>query len=168
MSKPNGCPGLLLTWLFSRSQARGSTEVKIRGTAAMVKKRSNSREHTTNCGFRIRAHSSSRLDRVRPSASSAASAPTTAWTSAMAHPRIQHAVQDVDEQVDQDEGDERQRGQQHHDPTFLQFDGLEQELTESGQVEDAFGDDRATEHPGQVEADEGDHRQQRVRQDVSP
>src|SRR5258707_8307932 len=120
----------------------------------MVKKRSNNREQTTSCGFRSRARSSSRLDRVRPSAISAVSAPTTAWTSAMAHPRIQHAVQDVDEQVDQDEGDERQRGQQDHDPTFLQFDGLEQKLAEPGQVEDAFGDNGPAQHPGTAEPDE--------------
>src|SRR5215207_8960891 len=163
MSKPNGCPGARPCRLFASSQNLGSTEVNNRGTAAIVKKPSSSREQPTNCGLRSSARSSSVLDSVRPSASSCVSAPTTAWTSDIAHPRVQDAVQEVDEQVDQDERDERQGRQQDHDTTLLQLDRLEHELPEPGQVENALGEDRATEHACHVDPDEGDHGQQRVR-----
>src|SRR5213592_5143092 len=108
MSNPNGCPEMRPCRLLVSSQNRGSTDVNSFGTAAIAKNTSSSKLHRMNCGLRSSARSSSRLDRVRPSASSCASAPTAAEIcSDIAHPRIQDAVQEVDQQVDQDERDER-------------------------------------------------------------
>src|SRR5699024_10637124 len=147
----------------------GSVLVNSCGTAAI----------TTNSVIRIAETQNSGLRRNSPHASDSSErgwSPLRSWSSGagavtppeagrvsvMADPRVEYAVQHVDDQV----GEQRHQHQAHDGAddrgAVLGVDAAEQEAADAVDVEDAFGDDRAAHQVAQVVADEGDHRDQGV------
>ena len=77
-------------------------------------------------------------------------------------------IGDVDQDVD---GDHRSDQQHHHafdDDQVALGDRLEHQPPEAGQVEDVLDDDRAGQQEGELQAEDGQHRDHRVAQRVAP
>src|SRR5699024_3513039 len=84
----------------------------------------------------------------------------------IADPRVEHGVEQVHDQVGEQEDDHQQRHHRDDHRALAVVDGAEQQRADAADVEDALGDDRAAHQRTQVRADERDHRDQGVAQDV--
>src|SRR2546428_2417270 len=91
-----------------------------------------------------------------------------AGLTAIAHARVEDAVQHVDEQVGEDHDD----GDEHHevldDGIIAPENRLDQEPGDAGQVEDRLGDHQTADEERELDAADGDHGQQRVLERVKP
>jgi hypothetical protein len=114
---------------------------------------------------RRRRHAS--FQRPLGASSSTSRAITSAVDISCSDPRVDDRVGDVDQQVDEDEhhGHEQHAALQHGVVALL--DGLRQPVAEPLDVEDGLGQDRARQQEPGLEADDGDHRQERVAEDVA-
>src|SRR6476646_1943191 len=91
-----------------------------------------------------------------------ASGASVTAASVMGDPRVEQAVDEVDEQVDDEVDDDQHRHRPDDRDPVPRADGAEDVAADPGDVEDALGDDRATKKETEVEADEGDDRDERV------
>src|SRR6476660_8482424 len=172
MSRPNHALALGRSRACFSTAALGSTLVNSCGTAAITMNSTMSVTDTQKMGLRLSCRQASEA-RERPSSAPppAVGAPASAPTamvdaSVMADPRVEHAVQEIDEQV-HDKEDEHQDGHGAHDTHRVAVaDAGEQEATDALDVEDALGHDGATEQAAEVGTDEGDDRDERVAQGV--
>src|SRR5829696_9317024 len=78
--------------------------------------------------------------------------------SVMGDPRIQEAVEDVDDQVDQQVDQHQADDRPDHRGTVLRPNAAVQEVPDAVDVEDSFGDDGTAHQGSDVDADVGDHR----------
>src|SRR6516164_1127330 len=92
---------------------------------------------------------------------------SSCWVSAITDPWIEHAVEDVRRKVEEDyeRGGDEQIGQ--HDVGVEVVDAIEVPLSQTLPAEDDLGDDGAAEHCGEVQGDDGRHRDERVPQHVA-
>src|ERR1700722_13922405 len=88
-------------------------------------------------------------------------------SSGIADPRVEHAVEDVGQQVEEDDegGRDHQVGQ--HDVDVEGGDAGDVPRPEALQAEDELDEDGAAEHGGEVQCDDGGDGDQRVAQDVA-
>ena len=79
---------------------------------------------------------------------------------------IEEGIEQVDEQIDEDED----RGDQQHEALDQREVAarrrIDEQLADAVEVEHLLGDDEAADQEGELEADHGDDRQQRVAQGV--
>src|ERR1700683_5286266 len=122
-------------------------------------KQKNSSTSSTAAGTVISSERSTRLVRdtrpaaVMPSAGTADGRTSAAGT-AMTDPWVEHTVQQVSSEVDEDDDDaedEHDALDQRHIPVV---DRLEDLVADAGQPEDLFHDHRRPDERGQVEADD--------------
>src|SRR5215207_3916892 len=88
--------------------------------------------------------------------------------SVMGDPRIQEAVEDVDDEVDQKVDQHQAESRTHNRCAVLLTDAAVEEVADAVDVEDSFGDDCAAHQRADVNADESDDRDQGVAQGVYP
>src|SRR5262245_55484376 len=82
------------------------------------------------------------------------SAASSSGCSAMADPRVEQHVQEVDDDVDHDEGDgDDQRAALHHHQVALE-DRVDQQPAHAGQREQGLDDHRPADHGGDLETDD--------------
>src|SRR5207244_7385951 len=115
---------------------------------------------------------------LRVKRATAAAAPTRAppatgtvmalGLTAIADARVEDAVQHVDQQVGEDHHDGDEHHEVLHDRIVPPEDRLHQEPGDAGQVEDGLGDHQAADEEGELDRDDGDHRQHRVLERVTP
>src|SRR5688572_2295473 len=76
----------------------------------------------------------------------------------IAHPRIEHGIEHVDQEVDEHEarGDERYRAL-HQDQVAIE-DTAQQQPADAGQREDLLDDHRAADQPADIEPEHGNQR----------
>ena len=86
--------------------------------------------------------------------------------SVMGDPRIQEAVEDVDNQVDQQVDEHQAKDGADHRRAVLLVDAAVEEVANAVDVEDPLGDDGPAHQRADVDADEGDDRDQGVTQGV--
>src|SRR5262245_37549752 len=87
---------------------------------------------------------------------------------AIAHAWIEHAVQHVHEEVREDDDDRDEHDEVLHDRVVAPQDGLYQEACNAGQIEDGLGHHQAADQKRELDADDSDHRQDRVLERVAP
>src|SRR5689334_1087949 len=87
---------------------------------------------------------------------------------AIAHPRVEEAVEHVHHQVREDHHDRDEHHQVLHDRVVAPQDRLDQEAGDAGQVEHGLGHHEAADEEGELDTDHGDHRKDRVLQGVTP
>ena len=81
-------------------------------------------------------------------------------------PRVDRGIGEVDEEGDEDHREDQQHHHAlDHDQVAL-ADRLEHQPAEAGQEEDVLDDDRAGEQEGELQPDDGQHRDQRVAERV--
>src|SRR5467141_1445434 len=104
-----------------------------------------------------------------------AGAPTTTRSTrtptglaAIAHARVEHAVEHVDEEVAEDHHDGDEHHEVLHDRIVAPQDRLHEEARDAGQVEHGLAHHEATDEEGELDADDGDHGQDRVLERVAP
>ena len=78
--------------------------------------------------------------------------------------RVERRVEQIDEEVHEHDNDGDEHHQVLHDRVVAPADRLDQEARDAGNVEHGLGDDQAADQEGGLDADDGDHRQQRVAQ----
>ena len=83
------------------------------------------------------------------------------------HPRVEHGVQQVGDQVDEDERDADDQGEALHDGVVARRDRVVQRLADAGQREDRLGEDRPAEQGAERQPDDGDDREQGAAQGVA-
>src|SRR6478672_8197185 len=83
-------------------------------------------------------------------------------SSAMAYARVDHAVEEVDQQVDHDDDGRHQQDSALHDRVVARLHAVHQPVTNAGPGKDRLGEDRAREQQPDLQPDHGDHRDQRV------
>src|SRR5687768_2510225 len=93
---------------------------------------------------------------------------TVAWLAAIAHPRVEETVEHVHEEVGEDHHHRDEHDQVLHDRIVAPEDGLDEKARDAGQVEHVLGDDEAADEEGELDADDGDHGQDRVLQRMAP
>src|SRR4051794_40867365 len=81
--------------------------------------------------------------------------------SAVADSRIDHAVQDVHDQVSNDQRDRRNERNAEDDGQVVLADGVDQQLAETVEVEHRLGDHRRADQRAEVDAENGDDRRER-------
>src|SRR5947208_197088 len=86
----------------------------------------------------------------------------------IAHARVEHAVEHVDEEVAEDHHDGDEHHEVLHDRVVAPEDRLHEEARDAGQVEDGLGHHEAADEEGELDADDGDHGQDRVLEGVAP
>src|ERR1044072_3697837 len=83
------------------------------------------------------------------------------------HARVELRVGDVDQRVEDDDEEGAEQGHGHQRRQAEPFHGFRRILADPVQAEQLLGEDRAAaDHGAEVEAEEGDDRDQRVAQDV--
>src|SRR6185437_13699537 len=87
---------------------------------------------------------------------------------AIAHPRVEEAVEHVHEEVREDHHDRDEHHQVLHDRIVAPENRLHQEARDPGQVEDGLGHHEAADEERELDADHGHHREDRVLQRVAP
>src|SRR6266480_7569901 len=104
-----------------------------------------------------------------------AGAPTTTRSTgtptglaAIAHARIEHTVEHVDEEVRQDHHDGDEHHEILHDRVVAPQDRLHEKARDAGQVEHGLGHHQAADEERELDADDGDHGQDRVLERVVP
>src|SRR5882757_2044271 len=70
----------------------------------------------------------------------------------VAHPRVDRGVEQVDDEVHHDHGCRRNQHADHDDRQVDVLDGVDDGLAHTVQIEHRFGDRRATDHRGEIEA----------------
>src|SRR5690348_16426328 len=84
---------------------------------------------------------------------------SVASSAAMADARIERGVEQVDEEIDDDEGDgDEQHAALQHDEV-ARVDALDQQAPDAGQREDRFDDHGAADEPADIEPDHGHQRE---------
>src|SRR3954471_8654421 len=86
---------------------------------------------------------------------------------AIADPGVEEGVDDVDDQVSEDEDHGDEEDDALHDGIVTIEDGPHQDAADAADGEDGFGDDGAAEQQSQLNADDRDHRNERVAQSVA-
>src|SRR6266571_6506483 len=92
----------------------------------------------------------------------------SAGLTAIADPRVEDAVQHVHEQVGEDHDDGDEHDEVLDDGIVAPEDRLDQEPRDAGQVEDGLRDDEAADEKRELDADDGDDREQGVLERVTP
>src|SRR6266511_1625003 len=98
----------------------------------------------------------------------------TAWAVALAgsiaiaHPRVQEAIEEVYGQVGEDDDGGDEHDQVLDDRIIARQDGLDQIIGYPRQVEHPLGDDQPADQERELDADDGDHRQHGVLERVAP
>src|SRR5437016_1722339 len=87
---------------------------------------------------------------------------TPSGLAAIAHARVEHAVEHVDEEVRQDHHDGDEHHEVLHDRVVAPQDRLHEEPCDAGQVEDGLGHHETADEERELDADDGDHGQDRV------
>src|SRR3989475_5402166 len=80
----------------------------------------------------------------------------------IAHARVEHAVEHVDEEVAEDHHDGDEHHEVLHDRVVAPQDRLHEEPCDAGQVEDGLGHHETAYKESKLDADDGDHGQDRV------
>src|SRR5712664_2796763 len=80
----------------------------------------------------------------------------------IAHARVEHAVEHVDEEVTEDHHDGDEHHEVLHDRVVAPEDRLHEEAGDAGQVEDGLGHHEAPDEERELDADHRDHGQDRV------
>src|SRR4030095_16585804 len=78
--------------------------------------------------------------------------------------RVEDHVGHVDQEIDRDHHEGDQHHQVLHDRVVAPADRLDEEAGDARDVEHRLGDDQATHQEGRLDADDGDHGQQRIAQ----
>src|SRR5213080_1341066 len=86
----------------------------------------------------------------------------------IAHARVEHAVEHVDEEVAEDHHDGDEHHEVLHDRVVAPQDRLHEEPCDAGQVEDGLGHHETADEERELDADDGDHGQDRVLERVVP
>src|SRR6056297_4061961 len=90
-----------------------------------------------------------------------------AWTgSVIADPRVEKAIEDIGDQVEEDDQHGEDEGQRHHHRQVIREQRGDEQLADAVHLEHVLGDDGAAEDRRHVERDHGDHRDHRVAQHV--
>src|SRR5204863_7579694 len=76
---------------------------------------------------------------------------------AIAHARVEHAVEHVDEEVRQDHHDGDEHDEVLDDRVIAPEDGLHEEARDTGQVEDRLGHHETADEKRELDADDRDH-----------
>src|SRR6267378_3119545 len=87
---------------------------------------------------------------------------TSSGLAAIAHARVEHAVEHVDEEVRQDHHDGDEHHEVLHDRVVAPQDRLHEEARDAGQVEHRLGHHQTADEERELDADDGDHGQDRV------
>src|SRR4029450_7938876 len=87
---------------------------------------------------------------------------------AIAHPRVENAVEHVDEQIAEDDDDGDEHDEVLHDRIVAPENRLDQEARDPRQIEDRLGDPGAADEKRELDADDRDDREQRVLERVPP
>src|SRR3989338_4716649 len=103
-----------------------------------------------------------------PATTSPASARAAAGSGAIAHPRVEHAIEHVDREVREHDDDRDEHHEVLDDRVVAPEDRLDQEACHPRQVEHGLGDDEPADQEGELDADHGDDRQDRVLEGVAP
>src|SRR5215213_8944133 len=85
-----------------------------------------------------------------------------AGPSRVADARVEPGIEQVDDEVGEHEDGDHQHGQRLRHDVVLVLHRLHEQPADAVQVEDLLGDDQAADQEGELDADQGDHRQQRV------
>src|SRR3990172_9469029 len=80
---------------------------------------------------------------------------------------IKVSVRQIDNQVDNDEADGDDQRKRLHDGVIARGDGIEQAFADAGQAKHGLGQYRAAQQRAELQADDGNHRQQRVAHGVT-
>src|SRR6185437_7391607 len=83
-------------------------------------------------------------------------------------PRVDEDVAQIDEEIDEDDGEDEQHHHRLDDDQVALGDALEDQAAEAGEEEDVLDDDAAGEQERELQADDGQHRDQRVAHGVAP
>src|SRR5688500_19185857 len=83
-------------------------------------------------------------------------------SSGITYPRVEPGVAEIDQEVHQHEYHDDEHHQRLGHGVVIVDDGLDEELAEPVQVEYLLGDDQPAHEKCEFDADDGDHRQQRV------
>src|SRR3954453_13357842 len=120
----------------------------------------------TAIGRRRRRVSMRRRERTR-GAMGTSTALMSGLASRDADARVEHRVQEVDAEVDDDVRDRRDEDDPLDDRVVAREDRVERELPEARQHEDLLGDDRARDQEAELQAEDRHDRQQAVAQRVA-
>src|SRR5581483_461079 len=101
------------------------------------------------------------------SGAGAPDAGATVARSGMAHPRVEHAVEDVDEEVGQHVGDGDHEHEPLHDDVLAAADGVDQPRPHARQCEQVLHDHGAADQRAGVDAEHGEERERRGPQCVA-
>src|SRR5438445_10972518 len=93
---------------------------------------------------------------------------TSTRLTAIADPRIENAVEHVDQQIGEDHDDGDEHDEVLHDRIITPENRLHQEARDPRQIEDGLGDHEAADEKRELDADDGDDREQRVLERVTP
>src|SRR6202171_2200776 len=85
---------------------------------------------------------------------------------AIADGRVDHGVEHVDHQIDQDELEGEKQDLGLDDRVVAHVDGVDQQAAHAGPVEDYFDDDRSSEQKSELKPHHGDHGDERIAQSV--
>src|SRR6267142_7115054 len=92
----------------------------------------------------------------------------SAGLTAIADPRVEDAVQHVHEEVGQNHDDGDEHDEVLDDGVVAPEDRLDQEPRDAGQVEDGLRDHEAADEKRELDADDGDDREQGVLERMTP
>src|SRR5229473_3103479 len=81
---------------------------------------------------------------------------------AIANRRVDHGVEHVDHQIDQDELKREKQDLGLDDRIVAHVHGVDQQATHAGPVEHHFDDDRSSEQKAELQPHHGDHRDERI------
>src|SRR5438105_809206 len=83
-------------------------------------------------------------------------------SSGMTYPRIDHAVEHVDDEIDADDDRRDQQNAALDNRIIARLDAVDQPIADARPGENRFGEDRARQQQTDLEADDGDDRDQRI------
>src|SRR6059036_3834486 len=92
----------------------------------------------------------------------------SAGLTAIAHARVEDAVQHIHEQVGEDHDDRDEHDEVLDDGIVAPEDRLDQEPRDAGQVEDGLRDHESADEKRELDADDGDDREQGILERVAP
>src|SRR5438874_12830896 len=87
---------------------------------------------------------------------------TPSGLAAIAHARVEHTVEHVDEEVRQDHHDGDEHDEVLDDRVIAPEDGLHEEARDTGHVEDRLGHHETADEKRELDADDRDHGKDRV------
>src|SRR5262245_16332491 len=159
-SVPSQWSALTPASVAAASVAIGSCVCKTSAKIAVSSIRSISTPPAAPSGFfrAKRASAVQRPPRARGRAGAAISTPLTA----IAHARIEDAVEHVDQQIAQDHDHRDEHHEVLHDRIVAPEYRLDQEPRDPRQIEDGLGDHEAADQKRELDADDRDDREHRV------